>query len=72
MGIVRLHTSVFSRFAAHTNILLSQTVIEICEIRAVRSVCYHVIDELQIFQPYSKRGEGFFGLHFLGRLLIMC
>ena len=29
-------------------------------------------DKLQIFQSYSKRGEGFLGMHFLGRLLIMC
>ena len=29
-------------------------------------------DKLQIFQSYSKRGEGFLGMHFLGSLLIIC
>ena len=28
-------------------------------------------DKLQIFQSYSKRGEGYLDIHFLGRLLIM-
>ena len=37
------HTSVLLRFAAHTNILLSQTVIVMCAIRAVRSVRYNVM-----------------------------
>ena len=32
----------------------------------------HCHDKLQIFQSYSKRGEGFLGMHFLERLLIMC
>ena len=28
-------------------------------------------DKLQIFQSYSKCGEGFLGMHILGRLLIL-
>ena len=37
------HTSILQRFAAHTNTLLSQTVIVICAKHAVRSVRYNIM-----------------------------
>ena len=29
-------------------------------------------DKSQIFQSYSKRREGFLGMHLIGRLVVMC
>ena len=56
---------------AHEHIIISDGHSYVCNTHCPqRSLQCH--DKLQIFQSHSKRGEGFLGMHFLGRLLIMC
>ena len=56
---------------AHIQIILSDGHSYVCNTHCPqRSLQCH--DKLQIFQSYSKRGEGFLGMHFIGRLLKMC
>ena len=56
---------------SHKHIIISDGHRYVCNTHCPqRSLQCH--DKLQTVQSYSKRGEGFLDMHFLGRLLIMC
>ena len=67
----RTYLSFIAICRAHKHIITSQVIV-ICAIKHCPQHSLQCHDKLQIFQSYSKRGEEFLGMHFLGRLLIMC
>ena len=67
----RKYLSFIAVCGTHKHIIISDGHIYVCNTHCPqRSFQCH--DKLQIFQSYSKRGEGFLGMHFIGCLLIMC
>ena len=67
----RTYLSFIAICRASKHMIISDGHSYVCNTRCPqRSLQCH--DKLQIFQSYSKRAEGFLGMHFLGRLLIMC
>ena len=67
----RTYLSLIAICRAHKHIIISYGHSYVCNTDCPqRSLQCH--DKLTIFQSYSKRGEGFLGMHFLGRLLVMC
>ena len=67
----RIYVSFIAICRAHKHIIISDGHSFVCNTRCPQRPlqCY---DKLQTFQSYSKREEEFLGMHFLGRLLIMC
>ena len=67
-AVSRTYLSFIATCRAHKYIIISDGHRYVCNTHC----SWQRHDKLQIFQSYSKRGEGFLGMHFLGRLLIMC
>ena len=70
-AVSRTYLSFIAICRAHKHIIMSDGHSYVCNTHCPQhSLQCH--DKLQIFQSYSKRGEVFLVIHYLGHLLIMC